>query len=370
MNSKIWSKAKANDWYANMPWMRGCNYMPPECANRIDMWQSLNFERNLQSMELDFALMQTIGFNSIRVILEFIVWDQEHDTFMANFERFLALAAKYDIMVMVCFANDCDRLRYNYPPKKLGPQTYDIGYHGGKKPLEENLSGFPFRYYPELDDPETAERFYAMVREIISRYAADPRICVWDLYNEPGIYGFDNSLPHVERIFEEARKVETIQPVTACIWWNIVDQTQVRALELSDVVSYHSYRDYESNIDEIAELRQYGRPLLLTEWLDRNHGNTIQQLFPIFYLEKISCWNWGFTAGAYQTYEPGNYRFTMIKLGERCTDGFDYTKWMHDLFRAGTRHPYDPNEIAIIMKYCKMADSKEPLRKYSGLTEQ
>lgn len=365
MTAKIWSKARANHWYDQMPWLRGCNYMPPECPNRIDMWQALNFERNIKSMELDFALMQKIGFNSIRVILEFIVWDQEHDAFMVNFARFLALAAKYDIQVMVCFANDCDRARYHYPRKALGPQHYEIGYHGGKKPLSENLSGYPVRYYPELDDPETAERFYAMVREIVGHYAGDPRICVWDLYNEPGILGQDDvSVPHVKRIFTEARKCETIQPMTSCIWWTM-DQAQACALELSDVVSYHNYRNYESNIDEIAELRQYGRPLLNTEWLHRNVGNSIQEMFPLFYLEKISCWNWGFTAGAYQTYEPNDGAFTSVKLGERRSD-FEYTKWMHDLFRAGTRHPYDPNEIAIIMKYCKMADAQEPLSQYSG----
>jgi len=358
MSAKIWSKAQANDWYDRMPWMRGCNYMPPEAVNRIDMWQSLNFERNMASMELDFALMKEIGFNSIRVILEFIVWDQEHDVFMTNFERFLTLAAKYGIFVMVCFSNDCERARWHETPATLGPQHCDPGWHGGRKPVPApEHPVHPMGYYPELDEPETRERFFAMVREIVAKYAADPRICVWDLCNEPG-YDPETSLPLLKRIFEEARKVETIQPMTSGIWCSPLDVSQAAALELSDVVSYHNYCNYEYNIDEIAELRKFGRPLLNTEWLQRSVGNSIQEMFPLFYLEKISCWNWGFTAGMYQTFEPYSWTMENLKLGERRSD-YDFTKWMHDLFRPN-RKPYDPNEIAIIMKYCKKADERDP----------
>lgn len=363
MSAKVWSKARANDWYARMPWMRGCNYMPPECANRIDMWQSLNFERNLESMKLDFALMREIGFNSVRVILEFIVWDREHDAFMVNFERFLALAARYGISVMVCLANDCERSRYHETPAQLGPQHCDPGWHGGRKPQPAPENPLhPLGYYPELDDPDTRERFFAMVREIVAKYAEDPRIAVWDLCNEPG-YAPERSLPMLKRIFEEARKTETIQPMTSGIWWTPLCIAQAAALELSDVISYHNYRDYESNIDEIAELRKFGRPLLNTEWLSRGAGNSVQEMFPLFYLEKIGCWNWGFTAGQYQTYEHYNGLMTSIKLGERRQD-YDFTKWMHDLFRPN-RLPYDPNEIAVIMKYTKKADAASPEPEYT-----
>ena len=255
MSSKIWSRARANDWYARMPWMRGCNYMPPECINRIDVWQSLHFERNLKSMEQDFALMRQIGFNSIRVILEFLVWDREHDRFLVNFERFLALAARYGISVVVCLANDCERARYHETSAKLGPQRNDLGWHGGRKPRPApEHPAHPLGYYPELDDPDTRERFFAMVRELVGKYAGDERIAVWDLCNEPG-YAPERSLPLLKRIFEEARRIETVQPLTSGIWWKPLCAAQAAALELSDVISYHNYRDYESNIDGSAAAR-------------------------------------------------------------------------------------------------------------------
>ena len=30
-----WSKEKAWAWYRSRPWIRGCNYMSADCANRV-----------------------------------------------------------------------------------------------------------------------------------------------------------------------------------------------------------------------------------------------------------------------------------------------------------------------------------------------
>ena len=76
-----WSEQRVWDWYNSRPWMRGCNYMSADCANRIDQWQSLGFEERMQTTEEELALMEKTGFNSIRIILEFVVWRDEHDSF-------------------------------------------------------------------------------------------------------------------------------------------------------------------------------------------------------------------------------------------------------------------------------------------------
>lgn len=77
--NKQWSKEKIWSWYNARPWIRGCNYMSADCANRIDQWQELGFEERFKTTEKELELMQETGFNSIRVILEFLVWDKEHD---------------------------------------------------------------------------------------------------------------------------------------------------------------------------------------------------------------------------------------------------------------------------------------------------
>ena len=56
-------------------------------------------------------LMQETGFNTVRLIIEYVVWKEEHDGFMERFDRYLSLCAKYGISCMIVLANDC------MPPK-------------------------------------------------------------------------------------------------------------------------------------------------------------------------------------------------------------------------------------------------------------
>ncbi len=100
-------------------------------------------------------------------------------------------------------------------------------------------------------------------------------------------------------------------------------------------------------------MKSYGRPVLNTEWLNRITHNTVDLMFPLFWLENIGCYNWGFVAGKYQTYEPWGYFWEKYDKGE--AGDLDFTKWQHDLFRPNFR-PYDPKEIEIIKLYCKKAD--------------
>lgn len=83
-----WSTEKAWEWYRGQPWLRGCNFMGSDCCNRVDQWQELGFEERLATADRELALAAAIGFNSIRLILQFEVWDQEHDGFMRRLDRY------------------------------------------------------------------------------------------------------------------------------------------------------------------------------------------------------------------------------------------------------------------------------------------
>ena len=356
MSTEQWSCAQAWDWHARTPWLRGCNFLPSDCCNRIAFWQELDFEKHLETCRRELALVHAIGYNTIRVILEHIVFAEEHDSFMERFERFLEVADQNQISVMVCFGNDCTVPKNaNYRAPHIGPQEYDWGYHGGRKnsPHGSNPDAIG---YSILDEPESAEVFFRMVQEVITRYKDDKRICIWDLFNEPGNNNRGEiSAPHVLRIFQTARACNPSQPLTSGVWHdcrNFFPAEQV-ALENSDVISYHCYGDYRTNIRFIAELRKYNRPMLNTEWLHRPFHDTVQEMFPLFYLQKIHCWNWGFVAGLSQTYEPWEGMWRTIEAGDG--DDIDVTKWQHDLFRPNLR-PYDPKEIKLIKEFCQYAD--------------
>lgn len=356
--SNVWSKEKAWGWYNSAPWLRGCNFMGSDCANRVDQWQELGFEERFATADEELALAESIGFNSIRLILEFIVWDEDHDGFMERFDRYLSMAYKHGIRSMITFGNDCMTPKdEHYRPLKLGKQTFDWGYHGGRKHSQHSILNQ--MGYHVLDESEIAERHYIWVREIMEKYKNDPRIVVWDLYNEAGNSHRDKvTIPHVKKFFEIAREVAPDQPITSCIWKgltheNVLPPVEQFILENSDIISYHNYSTYEDNIKIIKRLKQYGRPIMNTEWLGRVTNNNLHDLFPLFYLEKIACYNWGFVAGLYQTYEPWNGSWQRYDMGKG--EHLDFTKWFHDLFRPNHR-PYDPKEIELIKRFTSLAD--------------
>ncbi len=353
-----WSTEKAWQWYNSHTWLRGCNFMGSDCANRIDQWQDYGFEERLATADRELELAAKTGYNSIRIILEYIVWEKQHDGFMERLERYISTAAKHGISCMIVFGNDCMQPKEWTKPVVFGEQHYDWGYHGGRKQSQHGR--FVGMGYHLLDEPELAERHYEWVREIITKYKDDERIVIWDMYNEVGAGRREMvSEKHLRKFFEIAWEIDPIQPLTSCVWR--CPETHSRdyrpiekiAAELSDIISYHSYGTYESNIRIIKRLREFGRPIINTEWLGRCLHNTVQEMFPLFYLEKIGCWNWGFVAGKYQTYEPWNA--TWEQYAENPNMDIDFTKWFHDLYRPSL-HPYDPKEIEIIQRFSRLAD--------------
>ena len=352
-----WSKEKVWEWYNERPWIRGCNYMSADCANRVDQWQEYGFEERLETTKRELALAAETGFNSIRIIPEYIVWEKEHDGFMERFERYIDVAAQNGISCMVVLGNDCCP-PYEEAQKRmqLGEQKVDWGYHGGRKVSQHGSFDGPG--YSVLDEPELAERSYEFVREIVSKYKDDERILIWDVFNEPGnSKRASMSLPHMKKFFEIIREIDPIQPSTAGVWINYenLDEIQKFGLENSDIISYHHYGSYANEVKLIHHLKQYGRPLVNTEWLNRPSGNNVEELFPLCFLEKIGCYNWGFVAGKYQTFEPHNSTWDDYKLNPKNYENYDFTKWMHDLYRPNL-NPYNPKEIDVIKHFCALAD--------------
>ena len=355
-----WSKEKIWEWYNSRPWLRGCNYMSADCANRIDQWQELGFEDRFKTTEEELKLMQNTGFNTVRLIIEYVVWKEEHDGFMERFDRYLSLCAKYGISCMIVLANDC------MPPKTerwkmpyVGKQEYDWGYHGGKMHSQHGSHNGPAPHF-YLDDEESREDYFKMVEEIVTKYKDDERICIWDLYNEPGnSQRQDITLPNLKRMFDTVRGIDPSQPLTVGVFKIRGDESvplnslEQYAIDNSDIISYHFYRDYNEHVKIIKRLKKEGRPILNTEWLGRCLGNDVFTLFPLFYLEKIGCYNWRFVAGKYQTYEPWESTWIKYECGED-TD-VDFTKWFHDLYRPNHR-AYDPKEIKLIKDFCESAE--------------
>jgi hypothetical protein len=110
-------------------------------------------------------------------------------------------------------------------------------------------------------------------------------------------------------------------------------------VEQSDVISFHSYALPDTVRELVAQLQQYGRPVLCTEYLARSVGNTFQSVLPIFDDAGIAAYNWGLVSGRTQTIYSWLSWATM--------DPATADPWFHDIFyEDGT--PYDPEEVALI----------------------
>ena len=357
-----WNKEKIWNWYNSKSWIRGCNYISSDCANRIDQWQSYQCEERFETEKRELELAQSIGFNSIRVIVEYDVWNKEHDEFMKNLERHISIADNHGMTVMIVLSNECCVPKDAYKETVLGPQRYDLGYHGGRK-ISPHQGGAST--YSIIDEPEIAERYLDMVKEIITKYKSDDRVIAWNLMNEPGNRREDKSLDFLKKLFEVAREIDPIQPLAADVWDEVDEMgyplrnIERVALELSDFVSFHCYGDFCRMVKKVTALKKVGRPLICTEWLCRIRNNYVQDNFPYFFSEKIGCYNWGLVA-SYKTqyFEPYNRIWDELENPDIDTSHLNVTAWMHDLFRP-SHHPYDPKEIAIIKEFTALADREE-----------
>ncbi len=353
-----WSKEKAYEWQKKLSWIRGFCYVPSCCVGRVEMWQSYNASEVHKVIDEEFKLANEWGFNAVRIIGILEIYIDEHDSFLNNLETIITLANKHNLKVMYTFGNDCVVQKHNYKWPVYGPQSFDLGYHSGRKNSPHvvmNEAG-----YNIIDEKEYEEKFYEMIKEIITIYKDDERILLWDLYNEPG-----NSLrnmksyPYLKNAFEIARKINPSQPCAACCWsydenHHPYKEIELYALEMSDVILYHCYENYEASKEVIRFLKEkYDRPLFNTEWLHRIWNNNIIDLFPLFRKENVGCFNWGLVTGKSQTREPWEWLFNEYDKGKGRD--WDFSKWQHDLIRPNHR-PYDYKEYDVIKRECSLAD--------------
>jgi len=361
--TRQWTKEEAWEWYRIQPWIRGFNGYPSNCVNRIAMWQKYNHEEVAGQIRYEFDLARSTGLNAVRAIIQFEVWYYEHDSFMANLEEYLHLADEYGLRVMLTLGNDCTVPKEMFVPVKFGEQKIDWGWHSGicRGP---HAAGYTSPGYMLADDPAFLPHYYEMVDEIAAKYAKDPRIQVWDIWNEIGNSRRDMmSVPIMERFFEIVRSHDPIQPLTADCYsynkdtWMPRNAAQLRALELSDIITFHHYGSFQAMVQLIENLREgYGRPLINNEWLNRIEQNNVDEIFPLFYLEEIGSYHWGLIQGFSQTYEPWGRYLREIE-DPNYVGTHELLKMQHDLYRFNGL-PYIAREIEIIKRFSALADKR------------
>ncbi len=332
-----WSTTKAWKWYAKQPWICGFNYIPGNAINYTAMWDKTSFSPEVIDKEL--ALAAETGFNTVRVVLQYLVWEDDPAYFKKTFSEFLSICDKHDIKVMPCFFDDC----------VFGEETDPV--LGKQREPREGWYAWAWSPSPghsRVTDPATHPSLGKYVKDILNTYKNDERVIVWDLYNEPTNGGLgDKSLPLARQVFQWAREVNPVQPVTIA-YWNDNEALNELIFSNSDITTFHNYNGKAQLKENIATLKEKGRPMICTEWLNRPRQSTIEDNLAVFYEEKIGSLHWGLVNGMTQTHLP---------WGHRPGDP-EPAVWQHDLYKSDFT-PYDPNELKLFEQYIEASVKSE-----------
>lgn len=368
-----WSKEMANKWYAELSWLVGCNYYPATAINQIEMWQASTWDPNTIAKELDLA--QSIGMNTLRVYLHDLVWADDKEDFYSRMDVFLSLCQDRGIQPSFVFFDDC-----HYPNPHLGAQPLPVaGWHNSgwvNCPARDVAN----RFAEGKASKEEVSRLKGYVQETLRRFDGDERVLYWELYNEPGRGNGENgdmgtvsmdehkSASIGDRsnrlVYESwvwAREVAPSQPISSCTQGSLGKDNIAINQANADIFSVHSYAPPKKFEEAIVEAKKPGRPVIVTEWLARTNGNTVEECLPILKKHKVGAINWGFVMGKSGTIWPWSSRVdpetkaplnlnTKRSAGEVVRPGESYPEpelWFHDLFRPD-HTPYREDEIAII----------------------
>ena len=352
-----WPQSKAQDWFDKNGWVAGCNFVPSNAINQLEMWQEETFSPDLIDKEM--AMAAGLGFNTIRVFLHHLVWEKDGSKYLNRIDHFLAIASSHGIRTMlVLFDSVWD------PFPRLGnqPQPRHNVHNSGWV----QCPGFDV-----LNDPNRYDDLHGYVHGIVSHFKNDDRVLVWDLFNEPDnmnmtSYKDDDYAHHkaelsmllLKKTINWVRVINPTQPITMAPWkddWSSDDV--MTALDNymfthSDIISFHCYENKTDMEKRIKTLQRFGRPMMCTEYMARPFGSTFQEILPLLKQYNVGAYNWGFVAGKTQTHCPWDSWSTPYHEEPEL--------WFHDIFRSNGE-AYKIEEVKFLRSF--MAKSKQRYHK-------
>ena len=294
-----WSIDKASAWQKENSWINGANFIPSTAINQLEMWQDSSFDPQTIDRELGWA--EEIGFNTMRVYLHSLAYQQDPSGFKNRVSQYLSIADKHKIKTIFVFFDDC----WN----KLGV----IGKQPAPKPGIHNSGWVQDPGDPNYKDTENFPALETYVKDVLNHFSNDKRILLWDLYNEPGNSGkFDTSMPLLTKVFEWSRQVNPDQPLSVGLWrWDFEKLNAFQVLN-SDIITYHDYEAAEWHKRVVQVLKTHGRPLICTEYMARTNNSTFANTMPMLQKENIGAINWGLVSGKTNTIMLGTNQLKMV----------------------------------------------------------
>ncbi|MEM7308458.1 MAG: hypothetical protein AAF682_17385 [Planctomycetota bacterium] len=220
---------------------RGFNYIASWSGNSISQWRFYNYEQT----GIELGYLASIGCNSIRVWLNFAVWDVERQAFLLKLSDLLQHATSRGISVMLILWDSVGKLPSETP--------YDdtVGWTANPGP-------------DKVVDPSFRDQGDAYVKEVVQVATASGADVIWDVMNEP------DNLP-VEWVEHYLALVKALDPTSPRTVGYFQASAALQTSELVDIISFHPYGIFRANVEvpakEAAAIAsvQNTKPVLATE---------------------------------------------------------------------------------------------------------
>jgi len=169
--AKPWSKERAWEWYNARPWINGCNYLPSYAGNSTEFWQDDTFNPAIIDKELTLA--QSLGYNSVRILMQYLVWENRPESYKRHFSDFLEIAAKHGLTVMPQFFDDC---AFGLQPDVWKRNNPYIGKQDDPIPGVFFPNWSPSPGHGRVRDRSAWPRLKAYGQDFLKTYGNDPRV--------------------------------------------------------------------------------------------------------------------------------------------------------------------------------------------------
>ena len=324
-----WDEIRIWKWFDDVGTVKGVNYIPRTAVNSVEMWMADTFDPDTIDEELGWA--RGIGYTSIRVQLQFAVWQADPDGFLGRVDKLLEIAAKHGLRVVPVLFDD---LNLAGEPPQVGKQPEPV-------PGEHNARWVPSPGADAVKDRSQWPALEKYVEDVMGQFKRDPRVLYWDLYNTAGNDGLgEDTLPLLDQTFNWARSVEASQPLAVPAWRKFGSAMSARKFERSDLITFQSFDSAESIEARLQLLRHYQRPIICSDWLMRQVGNDFEKILPLFSVYRVGWFNQGLVSGkTHRPIQEARYR------AEKDPD-----IWQQDVLNEdGT--PYDRKEVELIQGF-------------------
>jgi len=295
--------------------VRGTNYVPSTSVNNCQFWEE--YDQATIDRELGYA--EELGLNSIRVFLQYLVFEDQPELAVTRFDAFCSTAQRHGLSVLPVLFDDCFG-----PEPELGPYPEPTpGVHNSMWRRSPGISRMALSCRAQL-------RRY--VEAYVGAFRDDARVLAWEIYNEPS--SEPPTMALMNDAFDWVRQLSPAQPLTAC--WS--------GTYLSDIVNLHLYTSPSRQPDELGRIvestESFRKPVLVTEFLGRPHKGTLKETLPLFAERGWGWYFWELMIGKTQVDLPWSQ-----DVAEH-PDGVAYQGLLYPDGRA-----YDAAEIELIKTY-------------------